>query len=178
MQTITERPADSAGEIAPGLAVQQQARETSLQKLARLRNEASAEIDRLLSFLDASDEYVQTECETEDEGDDNPDDEVDLTPGYAPNQDKQWKLWPKCDPYFHGDGEDDDESEPSLASSPATDQTDWHMGRRDDREEDAGDECEPDEDGEPSLGATEAIHHGAAWRQAAGWSSGTDLEAD
>jgi len=44
MQTILERPADSADAIPPGLAVQQRERETTLLSLARLRKEAAAEL--------------------------------------------------------------------------------------------------------------------------------------
>ncbi|WP_407166606.1 hypothetical protein [Bradyrhizobium sp. ORS 111] len=49
-----------------GLAVQQRERKTALERLAKLRNEARAEIDRLIAFLDASDEYVMTERELDD----------------------------------------------------------------------------------------------------------------
>ncbi|MCC8961708.1 hypothetical protein H8A95_05080 [Bradyrhizobium sp. Pear76] len=66
MQTTVERPAESAGAITSGLALQQRERETTLQALARLRKEASAEIERLIAFLDASDEYVMTEREFDD----------------------------------------------------------------------------------------------------------------
>ena len=70
MEIIRELPADSTRAILSGLAIQQRERETSLQRLARLRKEASAEIDRLIAFLDASDPYVMTELEEvcEDEG--------------------------------------------------------------------------------------------------------------
>ncbi|MCS3517063.1 hypothetical protein [Bradyrhizobium elkanii] len=66
MQTLIEMPADSAGAILSGLAIQQRERETTLQRLRRLRREASAEIERLIAFLDASDEYVMTEREWDD----------------------------------------------------------------------------------------------------------------
>lgn len=66
MQTLIERPADSAGAILSGLAIQQREREMTLQRLRRLRKEASAEIERLIAFLDASDEYVMTERECDD----------------------------------------------------------------------------------------------------------------
>lgn len=66
MQTLIEQPADSAGAIQSGLAVQQRERETTLQRLRRLRKEASADIVRLIAFLDASDEYVMTERELDD----------------------------------------------------------------------------------------------------------------
>ncbi|WP_198961037.1 hypothetical protein [Bradyrhizobium sp. UFLA03-84] len=66
MQTTIESPARVAGAILSGLALQQRERETTLQTLARLRKEASAEIERLIAFLDASDEYVMTERELDD----------------------------------------------------------------------------------------------------------------
>ncbi|UQD69566.1 hypothetical protein JEY40_26560 [Bradyrhizobium japonicum] len=70
MENIRELPADSTRAILSGLALQEQARQTALQTLARLRKEAAAEIERLMSFLDASDPYVTTELEEvcEDEG--------------------------------------------------------------------------------------------------------------
>ncbi|MBR0764226.1 hypothetical protein [Bradyrhizobium japonicum] len=70
MENIRELPADATRAILPGLAMQQRERETSLQRLARLRKEASAEIERLIAFLDQSDPYVTTELEDEceDEG--------------------------------------------------------------------------------------------------------------
>lgn len=133
MQTITERPAESAGEFSSNLAVQQQARETALQRLARLRKEASAEIDRLLQFLDASDEYVQTECELEDEGDeleryegDEADDEgdnCDLEPSLGAPERHPSEFMPN-------------------GRNATGDQSQWAAGRRDDREQDAGDEGE------------------------------------
>ncbi len=65
-----ERPAEPAQGLETGLAVQQRERERALRKLTRLRKKASAEIERLLAFLDQSDEYVMTERELEEEGDD------------------------------------------------------------------------------------------------------------
>ncbi|MCA6102782.1 hypothetical protein [Bradyrhizobium australafricanum] len=69
MQTTIERPARVAGEILSGLAIQQRERETTLHALARLRKEASAEIERLIALLDASDPYVMTERELDDADD-------------------------------------------------------------------------------------------------------------
>jgi hypothetical protein len=70
MENVRELPAESTRAILSGLAIQERERETSLQRLARLRKEASAEIDRLIAFLDQSDPYVMTELEEEceDEG--------------------------------------------------------------------------------------------------------------
>lgn len=63
MENIRELPAESTRAILSGLGIQQRERQTSLQRLARLRKEASAEITRLIAFLDASDPYVVTELE-------------------------------------------------------------------------------------------------------------------
>ncbi|MGK7057088.1 hypothetical protein AB4853_11480 [Bradyrhizobium sp. 1050_B9_N1_2] len=70
MENIRELPADSTRAILHGLAIQQRERARALGDLARLRKEASAEITRLIAFLDASDPYVMTELEDEceDEG--------------------------------------------------------------------------------------------------------------
>ncbi|MGY3366228.1 hypothetical protein ACVWZL_003353 [Bradyrhizobium sp. GM2.4] len=63
MENIRELPAESTRAILSGLGIQQRERQASLQTLARLRKEASAEITRLIAFLDASDPYVTTELE-------------------------------------------------------------------------------------------------------------------
>jgi hypothetical protein len=52
------------------LAAQERRRQKALQRLAKLREEAAAEIERLLTFLDACDPYVMNELEDDgDEGD-------------------------------------------------------------------------------------------------------------
>ena len=48
---------------------QEAARQASIDLVRRLRREAAAEIERLISFMDASDTYVTTELE--DDGDQN-----------------------------------------------------------------------------------------------------------
>jgi hypothetical protein len=65
-----ERPAEAVDSRALNLATQQRERETALLTLARLREEAGAEIARLIDFLDASDDYVMTEREPSINGDD------------------------------------------------------------------------------------------------------------
>lgn len=59
----TMPPASSQDSFNSGLANQQAARAEALQRLRKLRKAARDEIDRLLDFLDASDDYVQTELE-------------------------------------------------------------------------------------------------------------------
>lgn len=76
--TTLREPAEFAGAISHGLAAQQQEREKSILSLRRLRKEASAEIHRLIAFLDASDPYVQTELEEENEREEVGDDEPSL----------------------------------------------------------------------------------------------------
>lgn len=113
-----------------GLAIQQRERARALSDLARLRKEASAEIERLITFLDASDPYVITECE--EAIDDAPCDTDELE-------------------VSEGDEEDGGDNEPSLGSltgwgGDPDNQERWARGSRDDREgeHDGG---EPDESG-------------------------------
>ena len=102
--------AESAGEIETGLAIQQREREKTLHNLARLREEASAEIDRLLAFLDASHEYVMSE--REEAVDDEACDDTELEPSLGSfdrmtDQSKAWRqqsLWA----FPEVDGEQDD----------------------------------------------------------------------
>jgi hypothetical protein len=64
MKTTTQRaarPADAT--ISAGLARQNRERDKAIKRLFRLREKASAEIERLVAFLDASDVYVATELE-------------------------------------------------------------------------------------------------------------------
>jgi hypothetical protein len=63
-----ERPmfpprAESADSFLLQPATGQRERAKPLSDLARLREDASAEIERLIAFLDASDQYVTTELE-------------------------------------------------------------------------------------------------------------------
>lgn len=110
-----------------GLLVQERKRREAIETLARLRKEASAEIDRLLGFLDASDPFHE---EREDAVDDNP----------------------CCDNELDGpeniEDEISDPDEPSLGSINDThgsrDQTSWGYSAKQDLEADSSDD-------EPSL---------------------------
>ncbi|MFK4522167.1 hypothetical protein ABIF90_000148 [Bradyrhizobium japonicum] len=63
-ESSTALPARPAGARFPsGLARQQRRRLKALKTVAQLREEASAEIERLIAFLDASDLYAMTELE-------------------------------------------------------------------------------------------------------------------
>lgn len=110
---------------------QEAARQASLQLVRRLRREARDEIERLLTFLDASDDYVQTEREeaVDDVGcDDDTDKEGSL--GSSNSVDQTRWLNP-------GSGEIDAEDE--------------HDGAEPD------DECDGRPDHEPSLGWPERM---------------------
>src|ERR1700761_7651292 len=63
------------------LAAQERRTQKSLQLLAKLRKEASAEINRLIAFLDASDPYVTTELE--EQADDGPIDDTELEQSFC-----------------------------------------------------------------------------------------------
>jgi hypothetical protein len=111
--------------------------EQVFQAIGRLRKEARDEIDRLIQFLDETDNHM--EIEPEDEGDDG-EDEPSL--GFLDHITNQTRI---CE----GDGGPDAEDE--------------HDG------------AEPDEDGEPSLGAFESHdNQKVAWHV----TSANDYEMD
>src|SRR5581483_7679648 len=68
MDQPLERPAESAGVISDQLAAQERTRQKAIRRVSKLRQKASAEIERLILFLDASDPYVMTELEDASEG--------------------------------------------------------------------------------------------------------------
>ncbi|WP_375309065.1 hypothetical protein WHZ77_17395 [Bradyrhizobium sp. A5] len=137
MENIKELPADSARAILTGLDIQQRERARALSDLARLRKEASAEITRLIAFLDASDPYVMNELE--EQVDDGPVDDNELEQNIGPDD---LEL-------------DNSDLEPSLGScdgwggDPAN-QEHWARGSRLDLE-DEHDGREPDESGVGDL---------------------------
>jgi hypothetical protein len=89
------RPADAT--IAAGHARQQRERDKALRRVAKLRQKASAEIERLIAFMDASDPYVATE--QEEQVDDEPCDDNEL------------------DGPENGEDEESDPAEPFLGES-------------------------------------------------------------
>lgn len=144
------------GLLESGLAVQQRERLASLKSLAAMRKEASDEIQRLLDFLDASDPYVMTELEQND--DDLPQLEADEEHSLGSVEQINQNRW---DAGCSSDGDlelDDCDDEPSLGAPEdhpngfrdASDfgcgrsQERWARGGFDDREAD-------DSDAEPSL---------------------------
>jgi hypothetical protein len=100
---IAELPAQPAAAANPaGLARQNRQRERALRRLAKLRKRAADEIEKLLSFLDASDKYVMTE----------PEDDNDHNDASYPESGPQMGLGRTGE-----DDEPDNDSEPSLGSS-------------------------------------------------------------
>lgn len=125
MQTTTDRPAQSLDSLSKNLARQQRRRETALQRLRRLRNEARDEIERLLAFLDASD----LDPDLESTGDDEPDgcDEPSLgslTSSAGGGNQNRWGLTTTIDPDMEDehDGAEPDEAdyEPSIGFDSCT----------------------------------------------------------
>jgi hypothetical protein len=162
MNMHVNRPKTGNATIPSGLLQQERDRQTALKTIARLRREAAEEIEKLLNFLDASDQYVTTELEND--GDQN--DASYPTSGSH------------CAHPMEDDEEDGTETEPSLASVhdhpngyyDGTDksgrrrsQENWAGGNSDDCEGDAVGEDDEESydreddrsDHEPSLGWTE-----------------------
>jgi hypothetical protein len=137
--------------------------EEVFQAIGRLRKEARDEIDRLIRFLDKTDEYVSRELE--DSIDDNPHDDDEL------------------DGPEHAEDEDSDPGEPSLGSLEnfgTGSQERWSAGNRRDLEVEH-DGAEPPEDAEPSLGSFDRIiDQTASWdmRIDDGVFSSSDCEHD
>jgi hypothetical protein len=137
--------------LESGFAAQQRERETALHNLGRLRKEASAEINRLIAFLDSSDEYVTTELEDDDDREDGGDTEPSLGSfDRMVNQEKSWKrsLFIPVDQGadMECDAADD---EPSLGSLDHNHtQEEWATGDRRDHEKD---------DAESGIGDTDGL---------------------
>jgi|GEM_PF-5668192 len=186
MQTTTEQPARVAGEISRQLATQERRAAKARQRVRKLRQIASAEIERLIAFMDETDGYTTTELEEGHDAEPSLGFQAgDIFVGRGCESGGSW----------HDDREVEDEhDEPSLAApenqvtapygcllkqrDSSGDQSRWASGECDDREGDGcaddregdelehgGDEhdgCEPDEDREPSLGWPEAYGCGGA----------------
>jgi hypothetical protein len=107
-------------ERAANLAAQEKARADSLALLLRLRREASdasEEISRLITFLDASDEYAMTELEDDDDREPIGDEEPSLGSfNRMVCQDKSWRQVFDCDVPEVDAELDTADDEPSLAS--------------------------------------------------------------
>jgi hypothetical protein len=120
MTATLERPAQPAGELYFRTPVTP---EEAFQAIGRLRKEARDEIDRLIRFLDDTDNHM--EREPEDEGEDGAELEDD------------------------NPAEDDGTREPSLGSLDGhhVDQTRWAAGSRADLERDPAESGIGDHDG-------------------------------
>jgi hypothetical protein len=132
MSRSTEKgaPSATAAAAAPEPAIYYKTPvtpEEAFQAIGRLRKEARDEIDRLIRFLDKTDDYVSRELE--DSIDDNPHDEETDDNGE--------------------DNEDADPAEPSLGSSGDLhlNQERWAAGGRCDLEQDDGETGIADQDG-------------------------------
>ncbi|QDM27877.1 hypothetical protein FNL56_18390 [Tardiphaga sp. vice304] len=68
--SVHSTPPTNTSALPPRLAEQEAARLASVDLLRQLRRQARDEIERLLSFLDASDTYVMTELEDDGDQDD------------------------------------------------------------------------------------------------------------
>jgi hypothetical protein len=118
MTTPVERPADSAGGLYYPTPVTP---EEAFQAIGRLRKEARDEIDRLIRFLDETDNHMELE----------PDGDEDSDPAE-----------------FDIPDEDSDPAEPCLGSLDGrTDQTGWAAGNRGDLELDPAESGIGDYDG-------------------------------
>lgn len=132
----------------------------ALTDLKKLKQEAAAEVERLIAFLDMVDGYSLPEVEV--------DDDVEPSLGFQEAfPGRGCNSGDSCDDREVEDGED----EPSLGSLSSCygggDQTSWGRGGTNDLE-DEHDGCEPHEDDEPNLCG---ISVDAAM-------AGPDLEAD
>ena len=147
------------------LARQQRQAAAATKRVASLRKKATAEIDRLIEFLDQSDEYVTSELELEDDDDDR-EDEPSLGSVDRAMDQNHWKGATFVPVYNHDLELDDADTEPLLGSVATHDhlsQDYWAQGNRDDREGDgcADDREEDRADDEPALGWPEHMAQGA-----------------
>lgn len=136
--SVHSTPPLNTSALPDGLARQERERVCVQRRLGKLRGKAEAEIERLISFLDASDPYVITEREEEDEREDGADAEPSL--GSFDRMSDQIKAWTHQAGRAEYDTElDRADAEPSLGASAAEEQISqerWGQGVRDDREGD------------------------------------------
>jgi hypothetical protein len=119
--------------------------EEAFQAIGRLRKEARDEIDRLIRFLDDSDNHM--EPEPEDEADDS---ELESSLGSFDRVVDQSKAWRQRGEFCSGNDteQDDADAEPSLGSlDQHHDQERWAAGGGRDLELDDGETGIADQDG-------------------------------
>jgi hypothetical protein len=156
-------------EVSAGLLGQEATRLQTIRTLGRLRREARDEISRLIQFLDASDEYVMSELEEEDERESVGDEEPSLGSfDQVTNQEKSY-LTGYCEVDAEFDTADDEPSLASTAGHERDNQERWTEGNVDDRE---GDGCADDREGDELEYGGEAVHEND--EPSLGW---TDEEA-
>jgi hypothetical protein len=122
--------------------------EEVFKAIGRLRKEARDEIDRLIRFLDDTDNHVEREP------DDSEEDGGDTEPSLGSfdrmvDQSKGWRQQ-SGEPCYSADAEQDDaESEPSIGSVGDVhfNQERWADGNRGDLEQDDGESGIADQDG-------------------------------
>jgi hypothetical protein len=131
--------------------------EKLFQAIGRLRKEARDEIDRLIRFLDETDNHMEREPDGDEDGGD-----PEPSLGSFDRMLDQGKSWRQRETWFNGTTDleaDDAEDEPSLGSIGDIhhfDQERWATGGTKDLE-DEHDGGEPDECGEPSLGSLDRV---------------------
>jgi hypothetical protein len=154
--------------------------EQIFEVIGRLRKEARDEIDRLIGFIDKTDDYVSRELEDDDSAnfEDGGDSEPSL--GSLDRMTDQTKLY-AGGPTDHFsidrelDKSDDEPSLGSLAMWEYNTQELWAAGTSNNCE-DEHDGAEPNEDGEPSLGSLDGQLTQEQWAAGGGYS--IDAEAD
>jgi hypothetical protein len=120
--------------------------EEVFQAIGRLRKEARDEIDRLVRFLDDTENHM--ELEPEDEADDS---EMEASLGSFDHMVDQSKAWQQRGEFCSGDDVEQDgaDGEPSLGSvgDMHFNQENWAAGEPNDRELDGAESGIGDEDG-------------------------------
>jgi hypothetical protein len=151
MNTRTQPPAEP--QDAPLYLRTDVSPEQVFQAIGRLRREAREEIDRLIRFLDDTDNHM--EREPDDEGDDS---EIEPSLGSFDRTMDQSKAWRQSAGELcfsidaeqdDADNEDSDPAEPSLGSVGDVhfDQERWAHGNSRDLEQDDGETGIADQDG-------------------------------
>jgi hypothetical protein len=142
--------------------------EEAFQAIGQLRKEARDEIDRLIGFLDKTDDYVSRELE--DAVDDNPCDDLETEPSLGSldrmADQTKWAAGNIGSDLLSLDAEQDDsDDEPSLGSGAtfsSSSQAHWAQGASDEREdmnEDGdGSMANGTVDDEPSLASTASLN--------------------
>ena len=122
--------------------------EELFQAIGGLRRQARDEINRLIQFLDSTENHMAIDCEPEDDGDDAEDEPGLGSFDRMADQSKAWRqqsLW--AFPVVDGEYDAAD-TEPFLgALEGQTDQTGWAVGHRGDREQDPAESGIGDPDG-------------------------------